>query len=38
MALRTKQGYFDSIKQLKTELYAMGEKVNDLSAHPSPGG
>jgi len=34
MALRTKQEYFDSIKQLKTELYAMGEKVNDLSAHP----
>jgi 4-hydroxybutyryl-CoA dehydratase/vinylacetyl-CoA-Delta-isomerase len=34
MALRTKQEYFDSIKQLKTELYALGEKVDDPSAHP----
>ena len=34
MALRTKEEYFDSIRQLKTELYALGDKVNDLSAHP----
>jgi 4-hydroxybutyryl-CoA dehydratase/vinylacetyl-CoA-Delta-isomerase len=34
MALRSKQEYFDSIRKLKTELYAMGERVDDLSAHP----
>lgn len=34
MALRTKQEYFDSVRQRKPQLYAMGEKVQDLSAHP----
>ena len=34
MALKTKQEYFDSIKQLNTRLYAFGEKVEDITAHP----
>lgn len=34
MALRTKQEYFDSIRQLDIELYAFGERVSDITKHP----
>lgn len=34
MPLKTKQEYFDSIKHLHTELYAFGEKVDDITEHP----
>lgn len=34
MALRSKQSYIDSIRRLKTILYAYGEQVADLWEHP----
>jgi len=34
MALKTKQEYFDSIRQLNTEVYAVGERVKDITEHP----
>jgi len=34
MALRTKKDYFQAIKGLQTQLYAFGEKVEDLTVHP----
>ena len=34
MALRSKQGYIDSIRGLQTELYAYGKQVPDLWEHP----
>jgi 4-hydroxybutyryl-CoA dehydratase/vinylacetyl-CoA-Delta-isomerase len=34
MALKTKEDYIKSIRDLNTELYAFGEKVDDLYTHP----
>lgn len=34
MALKTKEDYINSIRQLNTELYAYGKKVDDLYTHP----
>lgn len=34
MTLRTKQSYIDSIRAMKTNIWAYGEKVDDIYAHP----
>lgn len=34
MSLRTKEDYFESIRKQNTELYLMGERVEEPASHP----
>lgn len=34
MSLMTAEGYLESLQKLHVQLYAMGERVEDVTSHP----